>query len=729
MNTILLIGNYDYFIKALIKKLYIDKWRIYTLTSSGRLLKPSHVFEQYIFDYSSNSVKEIIKSCRPDTIIFTGAYDSQYNWNVEKAKDTALKYTADLSNVLFSASLIGVRHFLYISSEIVFEDNYIVDIKEEIVPTPISYKGMTISQGENLALHYGHTHPMEVTVLRLANMYGIPTNSKEVNDICSKMCVDAIVMGRLHVDAKKVFSTLYVKDAVEAISILIYAPERKYSIYHVSGTEEITEEAVAELIKENSSLPVEIIDMTMGLMQRKVLSNDRFTSEFTFDIRNSYKKIIPMIITYINNHKKQFLSGYTEGEDRGNKYHLIRLLKKTIPFIECTLLFIPVFMLSHGMVDISYINSINFYLLYVLLFAIVYGRHLAIFASLFSVIGYSLSYMLNASSTSLIIDANVYIQIVQIFIVGLSVGYLKDKFIEKSIDMKDEVNYLKDQLKDIMVINSSNERIKDYYSDKVVGSTESIGRIYNITAKLQEAKEGEVLFAALDTLKQIMETDDVSIYIVTNNTHCRLTSSSSIKASSLGKSITINDYHMIFDVIKSRKVFINRDLDMNLPMMASAIYDDEGNMRIVIFIWNLPYERMTLYYSNLLTVTGALVYSVFVRDANYLDALAYKRYIPNTSILNEEAFEEMIDIYRRAGEKSYTEAALLYIQNENKSLLDINDKISPLLRETDYIGLLSDGGLAILLTNSGMKESVYVRKRLEAVNIKAYLSHMNHSSN
>lgn len=729
MNTILIIGNFDFFTKALIKKLYIEKWHIYTLVSSRKLIKPAHVFEQYVFDYSSNSVKEIIKSCRPDVIVFTGAYDSLYNWDSENVKNTALKFTADLSNILISTAILGIRHFIYISSEIVFEDDYIIDIKEDVAVSSSSYKGMTISQGENLALHYDQTNQMEVTVLRLANMYGIPYNRREANDICSKMCVEAMDKGRLVVNAKKAFSSLYVKDAVEAIYILLNAAERNHNLYHVSGTEEVTEDNIARLIKKNSSYPLEIIDQTMGLKQRKILSNERFMSEFTFEIRNSYSVTIPMIISYINSHKKRFLRSDGEVEGKGNRYHLFRLLKKAIPFIESTVLFIPAFMLSHGTVDIQYLDGINFYLLYVLLFAIVYGRQMAIFSSLYCVIGYSLSHILNSSSSSLVIDPKIYIQIVQIFIVGLSVGHLKDKFIEKSEDMNDEVDYIKEQLKDIMVINSSNERIKEYYTDKLVGSTESIGRIYDITAKLQKSEKGEVLFAALDSLKEIMETEEIAIYLVSNRNYCRLASASSGKASSLGKSITMDKYYMIFDVLQSGQVYINRTLDINLPMMASAIYDDLENMRIVIFLWNLPYERMTLYYSNLLTIAGALVYSVFVRDANYMDALAYKRYIPETSVLQEDAFKEMVEIYRRAGEKGYAEASILYIQNDDMSIIDISDRINPLLRETDYMGLLDDGGIAILLTNSNMRESLYVRERLEGIGVRTYLSHLNNSNN
>lgn len=718
MKTVLIIGSNDFFTKSLIKKLYIEKWRVYTLVANQQLIKPAHVFEQYVFDYSSDSIKEIMRSCHPNVIIFTGAYDALYNWAGENVKDVALKFTADLSNVLISASIQGVGHFIYLSSETVFEDEYIVDIKEEMPVSPNSYKGMVISQGENMTIHFGSTKQMEVTVVRLADMYGIPSNRKGCTDICSKMCVEAIISGRLHVNAKRVFSPLYVNDGVEAIVLLMKAPERKNNLYHVSSMEEVTENDIAQLINENSLHPIDMIDQTMGFSRRRILSNERFVSEFTYDIRNSHKDIIPKIISYINNHKKRFLSGRDDYGEGSNRFHLVRLLKKAVPFLECIALFVPVFMLSHGMIEVRYFEGINFYLLYVLLFALVYGRQLAVFASLLSVIGYSVSHIMNDGMSSLIIDANMYIQIVQIFIVGLSVGHLKDKFTETSSDMNDEVSFLKEQLNDIMIINSSNERIKEYYTDKVISSAEGIGRIYNITSRLQKSEEGEVLFASLDTLKEIMETEEVAIYLVSSKNYCRLASASGEKAGSLGKSITMNTYHVIFDVLQSGQVFINRNLDNSLPMMASALFDDERNMRIVIFLWDLPYERMTLYYANLLTVVGALVYSGFVRDANYLDALAYRRYIQGTSVLQEEAFKKMMGIYKRAGEKGYAVSSVLYIQKEGMSIHEISDKIHPLLRETDYIGMVPGNEMAILLTNSSQNESVHVSERLKKVNIK-----------
>ena len=720
MSSILIVGGYGTLTNELINRFYKENWRIYTLISNKKLIKPAHVFEQYIFSYDSDSIKEMISSCRPDAVLFTGAYDPLYHWEDESIIEESLNYITGLSNLLMCAAMLGVRHFVYISSDKVYEDEYVVDIKEDMPTSPNSFKGMTISQGENLAMHFNRTTLSEVTVVRIAGMYGIPANREACTDIYSGMCLKALALGRLKVNAKKVLSALYVKDAVEALYLLISAPERKQQLYHISSMEEVTEDVVAQLIQEKYSHQIDIVDQTIGLKHRVILSNERFCREFSFEVRNSYSDIIPQIISYMKNHKNLFFHDDEKYEGKGIGNRLLRLFKKVFPYLECLIFFIPFFMLNNRAVGSSYFNGINFFLLYVLLFAVVHGRQPAIFASLLSVIGYCFRQMYTSSGFSLLININTYIWIAQIFIVGLTVGHLKDKFRETEADKNEKIDFLTDRLNDITAINSSNTKIKNYFAEKIISSTESIGRIYDITSRLDKAATGEVLFAALDTLSEIMDTPDVSIYLVSNRDYCRLASASSEKARSLGKSVPMDNYKMIFDVLKTKQVYINRSLDSTLPMMASALFDDKDNMRIVIFLWDIPYEQMTLYQANLLTVVGALVYSGVVRDADYLDALAYRRFIPDTTILQETAFKEMLEVYSHAGEKGYAELSVFHIKGDTMPLKELSDIIKPLLRDTDYVGIMADGNLAVLLTNTNVTESIHVRNRLEDKNITTY---------
>ncbi|TCL58109.1 nucleoside-diphosphate-sugar epimerase [Kineothrix alysoides] len=720
MGSILIVGGYGTFTEELINKFYKEKWHIYTLTNSQKLVKPAHVFEQYTFAYDSASVEEVITSCRPDAILFMGAYDPLYRWEDDHVQEESLNYIAGLSNLLMAAASFGVRHFVYVSSDRVYEDEYAVDIREEMPASPNSFQGMTISQGENLAMHFNATTQMEVTVLRIARMYGIPVDRESCTDIYSKMCMKALVSGRLYVNAKKVLSALYVKDGVEAVYLLIDAPERKYKLYHVSSREEVTEDKVAELIREKYSHPVEIVDRTIGLRQRVILSNERFCSEFSFQVRTGYEEMIPMIIAHMKRHKNLFLHGDEQYGGKRLRDRMLRLLKKAVPFLETVVFFFPVYILNNRVADSIYFGQINFYLLYVLLFAVVHGRRQAILSALLSVIGYCFGQMYTTSGFSLLIDINTYIWTAQIFVVGLTVGHLKDKFRETEEDKNERIDFLADRLSDITVINSSNTKLKNYFAEKLISSAEGVGRIYEITSRLERAKMGEVLFSALDTLSEIMETKDVSIYLVSNESYCRLASASSEKARSLGKSLAMADYAAMFDVLIKKQVYINRSLDTELPMMGSALFDDKGNMRIIVLLWNIPYEQMTLYQANLLSVVGALVYAVVVRDADYMDALVYRRFLPGTGILQQEAFESMLDIYRNAGEKGYAQSSVFYIQAEGMPLTELNDKLRLLLRETDYVGMVQGGNIGVLLTNTNKNESAYVKARLEENGIATY---------
>ncbi|BCK00003.1 NAD-dependent epimerase/dehydratase family protein [Anaerocolumna chitinilytica] len=720
MGSILIVGSYGTFTNEIIHKFYKEKWDIYTLNSNKKSKKPAHVFEQYIFHYDSDSVRSLISSSRPDAILFTGAYDPLYKWDDKSMFEESSKYITGLNNLLMCAGMFGVRHFIYVSSEAVYEDEYIIDINEDVPASPNSMKGMTISQGENLSLHFNQVTQMEVTVLRVAGMYGIPADREACTDILSGICLKALITGRLQVNAKKILSALYVKDAVEAIALLIKAPERKQHLYHISSMEEITGDAVARLIQEKYSRQIDIVDQTVGLKHRTILSNERFCKEFPFEIRNSYKDVVPKIISYMNNHKNLFLHKDERYRGDGLRERIFRLLRKSFPFIECLVFFIPFFILNNSMVSNPYFSGINFYLLYVLLFAVIHGRQQAILASLLSVVGYCFRQTYTTSGFSILIDINTYIWIAQIFVVALTVGHLKDRFIEMKLDKNEEIDFLTERLEDITVINSSNMKIKNYFADKIISSSESIGRIYEITSKLDKAATGEVMFASLDTLSDIMNTKDVSIYIVSNAEYCRLASASSEKARSLGKSIPMKNYKMIFEVLAGKQVYINRSLDSALPMMASALFDNNDKMRILILLWGIPYEQMTLYQANLLTIVGALIYSVIVRDADYLDALANRRFIPETAILQEAAFRGMLDIYKHASEKGYAEQSVIYIQRDYRSIKEMSDTIKPLLRESDYIGIMPDGNLAVLLTNTNESESVYVRKRLEEKNITTY---------
>ena len=240
------------------------------------------------------------------------------------------------------------------------------------------------------------------------------------------------------------------------------------------------------------------------------------------------------------------------------------------------------------------------------------------------------------------------------------------------------------------------------------------------------------MFVAVQLLARVMGTSDAAIYSIANAGYCRLLTSTSSKAYELGKSLRISDYQEVFDSLSSDFIYINRTMDARFPTMASVLMNEEGKMEHLIFLWDLPYERMTLHYSNTLRIMTLLVRSAVERTTHYLSALTRERYWNDTGILVAAAFRDIYKVYENAQKKQLADFALLRIKGGMTSIGDLGrmnellrkpmkktDYINQMdqqlyrqLRQLDYIGYLEDGCFYVLLTNTTIEESRVVVRRL-----------------
>lgn len=705
LESVLIIGENNDFTAQLINKFHREKWLVYLLTSQKPSKKMDAVFKYYIFEYYNENIKEIISGSRPDLIVFMGAFDNSFAWK-ENCDKAARDYISGLNNILNHVGLFGVSNFIYLSSESVFEDQYVLDIQEDFIPHPKSIRNLALLQGESMVRNIKIITGLETITVRIDGMYGMPTIDSKCDSKFMDMCINAVSQKQISVNDKKKFSAIFVKDAVEGLYRLISAPRRRYDLYHISSMEEISELDVALIIKESCPYSVQIIDETVGLDQRKILSNERFKSEFLLDVRNDYRKVLPQIMEFVNSSRSLFM------EDRDAhfslKENIKRIFKVLAPFIEATVVFVVIFYLSIKKTEYPFLSGFNLYILYSLTFALLYGRKQAIYTSFLGALGQIYYRFFLVSGLS---QEHLYIELVQMFLITLPVGHLKDVYYEMKKEKNKDIRLLDDKLKDLSIINDINTDIKNYYADMVIGSKEGIGKIYSITSKLQNALLGEVQFAAIDVLLEIFATQNVSIYFVSNNEYCRLASSSSELASSLGKTIKISENREMFDTLQSKNVYIDKSFKSTAPSMASAIFDENGNIRTLILVWGLPYDKMNLDSANLLSIARTLFHSYFEREADILEIISYERYIENTKILKKDAFDQMLDLHRRASVKGYGQFSLAYVK-QTGNIENESNRLHELIRATDFIGQTEEKDYILLLTNTNQSELSYVKRRL-----------------
>ncbi len=714
--NVLLIGGSGSLINNLIIKLNKEGHRVYLLTGSRYKQAPyQRVFERYDFTYDATCLDEIFESINPDVTVFMGAYDTNFRWQNER---DAVKFSAGLMNILMAYFMRNRGRFIFISSDEVYGIHSEEDIAEEQRTSPLSLRGMVIAQGEELCESFRNNRGLDVVTLRVDNLYSIPKVRKDVNNICAQMCLEALESGAITVVPDNRVSLMYETDAVEYIYLLIRAKEHKYPIYNLSSGINLSEVEIAQTVCNAMDMPIEIIESEKK-GARRILSGKLLDSEFGNPSCCDEKAIIQKMAEYMKKNSYVFLNG-----EQAKLPWWKRLLQKTnwfvramIPFLENLICFIPFFMINNRTAESAYFANLDLYLLYVLLFAIVYGQQQALFSAVLATAGYCFRQLYDRSGFDLLLDTNTYIWIAQLFILGLSIGYMKDRLNVLKRESEEEQEFLSVQLTDIQDINSSNIRVKDALETQIVNQNDSIGKIYSITSTLDQYSSEEVLFYACDMLKQLFGSNDIAIYIISHSEYARLFASTSDKARSLGNSIKYTEMGEFYEILMERKVYINKSLDDRYPLMANAIFEAD-KMQMIICIWGIPWERMTLGQANQLTVISSLIQNAVLRANRYLKALEKERYVAGTRQMESKAFSALAHAFVSAESKGLTDSTLIRFIASKEEYAQISVVLDARLRDSDYFGTLEDGVLYALLSNTNRTDTEYAMQRLAEYDIK-----------
>ncbi len=720
--NVLLIGGSGSLINNLIIKLNKEGHRIYLLTGSRYSREPyQKVFERYNFTYDCSSLNEIYESINPDVTIFAGAYDTNFRWQDEEAE--SVKYSSCLMNILMGFAMRNRGRFIYLSSDAVYGVHHAEDIREEEELSPMGLKGMTLAQAEEMCESYRKNRGLDVVTLRLDHLYSIPKARKDVNDICTRMCLESLEKRTITIEENQSLSLLYEADAIEFIYRVVACREHKHSLYNISASKEISQRQLAEIVQATMGDDAEIRpEGGTDAPRRIVLSNALFDSEFGNPFFCEVKTVVEKIAAQMKKNSYVFLTGEDAKKPLGKRI-LERsgwFLKAVVPFLENMIAFIPFFMLNNRAVGSDYFANLDFYLLYVLLFAIVYGQQQATFSAALAVAGYCFRQMYDRSGFEVMLDANTYVWIAQLFILGLVVGYMRDQIRKLQDENEEEKDFLAQQLGDIQEINSSNVRVKDALETQIVNQNDSVGKIYRITSALDQYNPEEVLFYAAEMLGTLVKSKDVAIYTVSNRAYARLFSSTSKKARALGNSIQYTQMGEMYETLMQHKVFINRKMDERYPLMANAIFDND-EMQMILMVWGIPWESMTLGQANQLVVISALIQNAVLRANRYLSVLENQRYVGDTQTLETDAFTSLMNAYLKAQGRGLTECTVLRVEADPATYRETGKLLMTKLRQTDYIGTLADGCLYALLSNTSHDDAQYVIKRFAEVGHKSYI--------
>lgn len=714
---ILLIGGESGFINKLIVKLRKERHKVFLVTGQrNKNIFFEKVFERFDFPYNDESMHQIFHSVRPDLTIFMGAQDSNFDW--EKVQQESVRYNASLTNILMSYAMVGTGRFLYLSSAEIYQGHYPDVITEDTSVENPGFYQTVMKKAEELCQFYRQNRGLDVVTLRLDRLWTVPRSGADVRDLCAKMCLQAMQYDRIIFRENHSFSWLFETDAVEYIHRMIKADEYRYSLYQITSGNVITERQLAERIAaamdpEGKRIMLFAEDHPE---EKAVLSNQLYAEEIGLNFFCETDKVISQTVAAMQKNRNAILQEVDPEKELNTAERLWQkfgwLVKALVPYLENLICFVPFFLLNGMAAGSEYFSRLDFFLLYVLLFALVHGQRQATVSALLATCGYIIQQMYLRSTFEVMVDYNTYVWIVQLFAVGLLVGYQHDQYHMLQNEMDEEKEFLSDKITDIAEINQANVRVKESLENQIVNQSDSIGKIYNITSSLDRYLPEEVLFQAVDVLKQTLGTRDVAIYTAGAGQYARLYTATSDLSRNLGSSIKLSDLGEMYRTLQEGKVYINRELRADYPMMAAAIKDGE-EIRSILMVWGIPWEAMTLNTANLLTVTSLLIQNAVLRAQKYLDALEQQRFSSDMGALEADAFTTMLQVYENARVRKLTEYTLLKLEAEELPA-GIGLELAKRLRQSDYVGMTENGSLYILLANTSRDNARIVVDRLEA---------------
>ena len=746
---VVIAGGYSTFSSRLLDRLCREGCEVFTITgklhSTATFATEQHV--NYNFDTTDESVRLIMSSILPDAIIFMGASDCNYTWDISQRD--SMNYLSALSNMLIIADDLKIKNFIYISSHEVYGGKHVTALTEDSEKAPEDVRSVVVSQGEDLCLGFNKACDLKSTVLRISHLYGMTDNVKKL-DIVAGTCKEAIQTGVVPDLGATIVSPTYITDAIDAIYKVLIAPNRRHEVYNVSGdscTGKEIEEIVRNLanitddpdygvgtsdeeeIPEISSADEVIIELTpqkdSEVRQQRVnmaVDSSRFKMEFKHRAIVGVDKGTRFVYRAFRKTLKNEQEVQEKAVQDSSLFHRIlkTMNKILLSFLENAFAFLLFAILALVSSNIKFLNTVDFMLFYVVIIAVTFGVLQVSIAVLAACVFYiwRKSVETGMKLLDIVVDYPTVIRILSLFAIGIIVGYMRDKLRQRIAEKDDIIELTKKELEDIYAINESNVKIKNVLNERLTNYDDSLAKIYVIVSKLNTLEPEKILFSAVDVITTIMRSDDLCIYNVSKNNAkiCRLVATSPGSTRALKKTIRLYELGELADSMSKNEIYVNRDFDPNLPIMAAPVLSG-GELVSIILLWNLDFENISIYHVNLFAILCKLISSSIEKAYVYTDGMQSFRYIEGTCVLNPEDFRDIHDIFMDAMEKDNAECTLFEIDLQGSSLGYQGAKLRTHLRVSDYIGTDDQGRLLMLLSSTGESESKYVLDRLKKANM------------
>jgi nucleoside-diphosphate-sugar epimerase len=712
--NILVTGGYGFIGSFVAEKFYREGHKVFILDnlSTGDKNNINFRHQSAILDVEHAGCEEIFRVNKFDIVIHLAA-QADVTTSLENPVLDAKTNVYGLSNMLYLAKKYGVRKFIFASSAAVYGFNENIPLIEQETCNPISPYGLNKWVGESYCRKWSEMYNLETLCFRFSNVYGPRQSSSGEGGVISIFINNILDKKSLTVfgDGTQTRDFIYVEDVAEAIyrSVLSHID----GILNLSSNEEVSINKVLELLGGMTEFTeVNQKDWRHDEIMRSCLDNTAVTRQLDWVPKYSFKDGLEK--TY-----QWFLGNTVEATPPKSRFEtlfsLLSKIKSYAPYLENAFLFLLTVLLE--LTAQKAFESIDFKILYILFIGIWLGRSQSILASGLTIVLYVYDNLANGRDfISLFIDNETILNFAIYIFIGIVSGYVIDKKNAREQSTRLELEALQNKHHFLSEIYHETRLLKDELQAQIVNSEDSIGKVYSIVKKLDSLEPEQIFNETVTVLEQTLKTDSVALYVVGQTRQfLRLVSNSKNPSLTLSRSLKVDDSYDLKKVVEQNKLFINRKLQSDTPMIMAPIMKDDRTIA-VICIYHSNFEQLTLHYQNLLKVVMNLISDSLSRAYEYLQATNKERYTEGTMILKPSYFIKLLENKTKLKERLGIDFSVVEVPwtpdyKQNIHLLENS------LRETDYMGMNEHGHTFILFSNTNEKDVENVIRRLERLGV------------
>lgn len=701
---ILFVGEFNHFTTALAGKLVKNgnNAAVYNSNSS----KPALGFKYSKYTSDSKYIINVYSIFRPDVVVFTAAFDGK-------------AFLDDLKLVIEEAVRCNIKRVFYLSSTTVYGSGSDIEgIPAEAFPLkPVTNSSRMFAMGEDICRRWQGVSGLNIIILRFGGIYGNTAPDAYLNQIVERVTGK----NKVKLPEKGLFSFLHIEDAAEAFLQIV---ENTFSTeYNISTKETISSHELAEKIKRVFTEYAAYIEVKgTALAECYAGDNGRLKEEYQWWERHHFADEAEAFFEEL---KKENASRdkNSNAEVSDKKASYIGRIKRAVMeaasrfsiigrSIEVILFFVVCVYMTNLKNDVELISNVDFIMIYLVVIAVVMTiRESAVSLILAAV--FIVNSQVNAGYDlfSAIVNNQTLLLIAQYSILSIAVSYVIQQLKTKNLLQQFEIEEQQAQIRQIEKFSEDNLRTRHFFENQIINYDMSLPRIISMTSRLDTLEPEQMIPRAIDIIAESVEVNDVAVYYIgERGGRMRLAFTKTNQAAILGQSPLTEDWQEILSVLEEDRIYVNTELDEKYPAMASGIKSGD-RLSYLIIICNLPFQKMCLDTSNLLTAITALMSAALRRVTQYEEITHETRYLTGTAVLQPEIFRKLCEV--RLSDDDVTNGFLCRITLGEDSLVQAAEKLEPMIRENDYMGSDQAGCLYVLLTGTTQAGYQVFEKRLQ----------------